>query len=216
MDFLHQYALKVDFDRGELLFLKSSHSFEGTRFPLLVDEFEMPRLMVKVPGEGEFPFLIDTGIGDGDSGVVAARTIATGLTQERYRLLNVSRVADASGESRARNIQINRLELGSFTVERPVFSSGGKANNLGLGFWSRFVVTFDFPGRAALSHSRQAVCAPRSVGSERPARLGQGWQRSSWIVSMTEAPRRGGHPGRRRAGEGWEQTDFCAESVPDP
>jgi hypothetical protein len=42
------------------------------------------------------------------------------------------------------------LGVGKFTIGEPIFSESRRHNQLGLCFWSRFAVTFDFPGQKIL------------------------------------------------------------------
>ena len=54
-----------------------------------------------------------------------------------------------TGSNSHRLFQGGALNIGGFAVRAPIFheSYGVTPNRLGLAFWSRFVVTFDFPER---------------------------------------------------------------------
>ena len=101
------------------------------------------------------------------------------------------------GAGGSRLFQGKRLFLGGFRVERPVFSESPGRALLGSAFWSRFVVTFDFPARKVFLSKGQAYERP-----DRSSRSGLHVVRKAGAVVIESLD--GGSPGDRagfRAGD---------------
>ena len=151
MDFLGQHVVHVDFDKGELLFLKSAPTDTRDVVSIFWEPGESPEVVGFVVGAGPIRFMIDTGAGGGfDSGSLLTQEVRNLAAKGKMRKVGSTRIATASGNFQAPYFQGNLLALGGFAVEKPVFSESRKCNTLGLDFWSRFAVTFDFPGRRIL------------------------------------------------------------------
>ena len=63
MPFLKHHVVRIDFDAGEVGFLRSVGERPGEKFPLTVDKYGTLWLRAKVLDWGEEWFLVDTGGG---------------------------------------------------------------------------------------------------------------------------------------------------------
>ena len=145
MDFLHRYVVHVNFDKGEVLFLRSAPIDAGNEVPLGWDpDSGLPRVDAElVPGEST-SFVIDTGNCGLESGNLTRLEMRTLAKKHGFRQVSTDLAESLSGRSTTRSYQGKVLRLGVFSVESPVLGESS-INMLGLGFWSRFTVTFDSP-----------------------------------------------------------------------
>lgn len=150
MDFLGQYVVHVDFDKGELLFLKSAPTDHREVVPMFWTAENVPEVECFLTGEEKIRFRIGTGQSGVCSGALQTQLMARLVAKDKFRKVASSSKTTASGISDSTEFQGRFLALGGFGVERPVFNEILMFNQLGLGFWSRFAVTFDFPGRKVL------------------------------------------------------------------
>lgn len=152
MDFLKRYAMFIDFNRGEMMFLKSVPEGVGDEISLEYEGGdEVPRVLAAIgpagPGAGlALQFRVDTGWANYISGSLEEDVLRSLVESGDLHVVGSSTVASLRGVTQQRTGQGHRLSLGRFAVERPVFNEATD-NILGIGFWSRFVVTFDFPGK---------------------------------------------------------------------
>lgn len=146
-DVLRACRLSIDFDRGRLQFLDSLPAAPdelGVRLPV---EFtgDGPPLIVGSVGDGRSEeFLIDTGA-HGNS--LAPRTFDAVLRSRRMRLGHSFTSVTVGGEMTGQRGWLDRFGLGPFE-QRDLRFSRLNISSLGLRYFSRFQVTFDFPGRA--------------------------------------------------------------------
>lgn len=149
MDFLNKHVVQIDFDEGELVFLKKARPGAGTAFPLEVSQMK-PLLKVKLHDKGddgrELDFLIDTGSVGLGSGGLKKELVAELEKQGGLRVVGQTLTETAKGTTTNRLVQQKKTSLGDFVMADAVFSEG-RHNLIGLGFLSRFKVTFDFPGQ---------------------------------------------------------------------
>ncbi len=149
MDFLGKYIVHIDREKGELLLLKSVPKGAGIELPISWEPDELPFVEAEIaPGE-RIRFMVDTGLsslGSGSLGILETRSLSRkGQMREIGKVMTES----ISGSNSRLLFQGEALRIGGFSVHSPIFSqsSGPTPNVLGLGFWSRFAVTFDFPER---------------------------------------------------------------------
>lgn len=147
MDFFQKYVVHFDPDRGVVSFLRSPGRDAGERFAL---QFEQRHFYVQAHlsgADGPTPFLVDTG---------SAGLTSGSLQSELFHLLDrAGKVRDKGTVQGARlgatvTRQIGKIEaisLGGIRGEN-LFFSESEENSLGLNFWSRYAVTFDFPGKS--------------------------------------------------------------------
>jgi hypothetical protein len=146
MDFLSRHVVRVDFDKGELCFLTAAEPRCGIAIPLTDgdDGSGRPQVRGSVGGLERIPFLVDTGYGTLSSGSLDAATFSLLKKWKDLRIVGQGVFRCLSGDGVEEIGQSSVFAVGDVRVERPVWTSG-KTSALGLGFLSRFVVTFDFP-----------------------------------------------------------------------
>jgi tetratricopeptide (TPR) repeat protein len=149
MDFLGRHVLRLDFDRGELLFLRAAPEGAGVAVPIDWRPGDLPMVRARFGGMGESLFAIDTGFTGRDSGALRTFGVRDLMVNGDLSELGSVRTETAGGGYAARVFRGSRLTLGGFVVEGPIFKESPLFTLLGLGFWSRFTMTFDFPGRTA-------------------------------------------------------------------
>lgn len=149
MDFLGDHVLLLDFDRRELLFLKSLPKEAGEVIPIEWQPGELPGVMAGFADTERVRFAIDTGWTKDGSGTLGAFTASKLLLDDELRDLGSASSETLGGRYSSRVYRGRRLTLGGFSVEDPILKETPMVSVLGLGFWSRFTVTFDFPGRKA-------------------------------------------------------------------
>lgn len=144
MDFLAKHIVQVDFDKGQLNFLQDVEPGSGEKLPLSFQD-RRPYLAAEALGQSH-NFLIDTGC------VRYGASLDKAVFDQAIRVGHLKNFAsdrwlDASGESESRVAKGSKLRIGGFVITDPCFGEGN-GNLFGLGFWSRFVVTFDFANGA--------------------------------------------------------------------
>ena len=146
MDFLGRHVVHIDFDRGELLFLKSSPKDAGNLLPLHGDQGDIPELDAWFSGARNVRFRVDTGHVRLESGSVESLAIRPKMKGDDFEEIGSTRMHTAGGTRTCPLLRWNLIALGGFSVGRPIFSESSNGSWIGLGFLSRFIVTFDFPG----------------------------------------------------------------------
>ncbi len=145
MDFLYAKIIHINFDKGEFLFLKEVPENPGEECPLDVIDYR-PFVSVNFLKTGELVYLLDTGAGGLGSGSLKRSSMEVLCKLKKCSEVGKSNVMGFAGQSTQKLYRCPPIWLGSFCVDSPVFGdSVGKQNLLGLGFLSRFIVTFNFP-----------------------------------------------------------------------
>lgn len=149
--FLRDTVFSIDFDRGKVTFLRRAKPDFGERFQFEMRDLgggNVPCVHVDLPGGAE-PFLINTSL---------AAFTAGSIRRERFDALMASGAVSPIdfGEQQSfrfgvgvvavRNARLPLMKLGTCEHQGLVFSDGFMSE-LGLGYLSRYVVTFDFPAR---------------------------------------------------------------------
>jgi Aspartyl protease len=146
MDFLSRYVVHINFDEGKLLFLKSLPENAGESMPLACDlESGLPWVFAEPSSGATLPFLVDTGACTSFSGALGSPALKQVAKRRALPVAGSDDFVDLSGSSSKKLYSGDLLRMGSFAVKEPVFVEVAVASSLDLGFWSRFVVTFDFP-----------------------------------------------------------------------
>ncbi len=146
MDVLGKCRLQIDFDRGILRFLESlpSELELGEKIPIEFSRDGTPFIAGCVGNERIERFLIDTGAQgnsfDSDLFDELLRQGAIKLGKSSISLTIAGKVQGDRGE-------ISSLSVGPFAHSNLRFSRLN-VNSLGIRYFSRFRVTFDFPGKA--------------------------------------------------------------------
>jgi hypothetical protein len=146
MDFLGRHVLHVDFDKGELLFLKSVPEKCGAALPVRWEAGGIPEVSAKLQGRAEC-FQIDTGHISQCSGSLETGATRRLLRAEELHKIGTEQAHTFTGRSEKPICQSKSISVAGLAIEAPLFAEDALANRLGLTFWSRFAVTFDFPGR---------------------------------------------------------------------
>jgi hypothetical protein len=154
MDFLSRYAVRVDMDRGCVSFHRSGLHWDGDsvrlrtnarRIPCVQARFQQPELASWL--------MVDTGwVGPG-CGILEIRTYRA--LEKLGQLRQVAHDTRHMSLGGVKYFPIGRLEaltVGPFPHKGLCFRKGGLSGPdavLGLNFWARYIVTFDFPAERA-------------------------------------------------------------------
>lgn len=146
---LYQHVVHIDFDAGKLTFLK--HVPEDAGEPLALTWWgALPAIKVDISGYGNENFLIDTGFCTDDAGSVRPELAAKLEKKELVESLELKGYSrDLSGTMLQKSLRLKGLRLGNCRVSDVPVTTGARSrpSMLGLGFLSRFILTFDFPNR---------------------------------------------------------------------
>lgn len=156
MDFLGQYVVRLDFDACKLQILTAPGSGSGREIPIMRANDGRPFVRAEVPETTEW-FLIDTGaVGIGHAGNLRSGLLDH-LLSARHAV-SVAGTRHATLASAGRGVSraaLDALTVGPFHHQNLVFGSTEGTSTLGNDYWSRYVVTFDFPQeRMFLKESR--------------------------------------------------------------
>jgi hypothetical protein len=143
MSFLGRHVVRIDFDRGEVLFLKSAPADSGDSLPLAYERGS-PVVVGELPGWGKEIFCIDTGDIGRDAGNLTPPTVDGLVKTGVVRVVGSSLYESVAGTSTQRVSRVKSLQLGAISCTNALFGES-RITSLGLGFLSRFVLTFDFP-----------------------------------------------------------------------
>jgi hypothetical protein len=146
MDFLRGQVVRIDFHKGRLWLLKSVTDQTAPHERIGWDENGLPTIPVRVADLPTTPFLIDTGHGGGATVGQAEQELFQSLMRNNMASdVEEGRDYDFLGnESNARSAKCRSIGVGSFNHKDLVLAAGDRSS-LGLGYWSRYIVTFDFP-----------------------------------------------------------------------
>lgn len=146
MDVLGKRRLQIDFDRGILRFLESLPSeFElGEKIPIEFSRDGTPFIAGFVGNDRAERFLMDTGA-QGNS--LDADLFDQFLSQGAIKLGKTSTAYTIAGKVQGERGEINGFSVGPFLHDALRFSRLN-VSSLGIRYFSRFRVTFDFPGKA--------------------------------------------------------------------
>jgi hypothetical protein len=172
MDFLSQYVVRIDFDRGRLALLRAVGRDAG--HPLAIKRVQgTPRVEADVMGAGPAVwFLIDTADFGSDSGRLTEGTF--GLLKDFGKLTPAgeSRAETGGGVMEVKQGRLECIKIGPFEHRGLCFGTTKDTEALGLGFWARYTVTFDFPAntmylRANMRHGSADVVGGSGLGMVR-------------------------------------------------
>lgn len=147
MDFLTRHVLRIDFDRGILSLLTEVPADSGTPVPLILPaSAKTPMIQANIVGIGEYSFEVDTGMVGVSSIGVDNKAFERLLSNREAIPMSGGRSTSFGKTSTYRNARLHGLALGDF-LHHDVLVSGMNGNRVGLGYLSRYIVTFDFPRR---------------------------------------------------------------------
>lgn len=156
MDFLRGQVLRIDFDRSEVTFLQSADNDSGVRFPLTFHNY-IPEVQLTIPGlPQQESFQVDTGFASLGSGSIRADVFDALAKRGILKLAGQTTALTLSGPRNISKGFVENIGFGPFRHKKLLFTRTLNANYLGIEYWSRYVVTFDFPNKALyLKESRQ-------------------------------------------------------------
>lgn len=147
IDFLQHHVIRIDFDHGKLQFLKSvdlSDERFGKPIRIGYKHIRTPFVAAAASVDHFDHFIVATGATP--TGTLSPAFFEEMAQKGRLKRLKESKVQIVSGISSRPAGRIQLLAVKTSVLRNPVVKKGD-ANLLGLGFWSRHVVTFDFPNR---------------------------------------------------------------------
>jgi hypothetical protein len=163
MDILRTRRLQIDFDGGTLRFLESLPApFDrGEKIPIEFSRDGPPFIPGCIANEPPRQFLIDTGA-QGNS--LDADLFDRLLRQGEIKLGKSSVSVTVAGDVQGDRGEVNGFSAGPFAQSTLRFSRL-IVNSLGIRYLSRFLVTFDFPGKAVYLRkgSHYAKAEPRAT-----------------------------------------------------
>lgn len=150
MDFLKEQIFRIDFDRGEVVFLRSVGPAPGQRLDIRLTKHQ-PQVKVDLPGlkEPEW-FLLDTGTARelGEDGGCIRQAAFEALIQSG-KLTSVQK-AEIVRDVGRKMVRIGWLDSFPFAgnIHKSLIFHEERISILGLDLLSRYIVTFDFPHQA--------------------------------------------------------------------
>jgi hypothetical protein len=174
---LKHRVVQIDFEAGVIRFLRSAgkehtSAIRITHPSVLFLSLPDPAVEVELPGENRVLFEIDTSP-RGDHGTLE-NDLFDRLTRTHHLALLGRTLPEAVGAKDATAYgELDRVTLGTIH-DRDLTFSRGRANRLGLRYWSRFVVTIDFPHDKLYLRSGRRLTAvePRDVSGLHLRRMG--------------------------------------------
>jgi hypothetical protein len=147
MDFLWDHVVYINFDKGDLAFLRSApvSRSEAQAVPITRNIQWIPQMNARIGEGGTVCFVIDTGCGGQGSGNMVHSEMEDLVERGVFRKVGSTLIETVAGTSVCDKYMAGRLLISDFAVKNPVFGAHNLPNTLGLGFWSRFEVVFDFP-----------------------------------------------------------------------
>ena len=145
MDFLQHHKFRIDFDHGKLVFLKSIDTTDANLGePISIGYKDIRTSYVAAAASLDHidDFLVDTGAST--TGTLLPTFFDDLANQGTLKTLNKSKVQTVAGITTRKIGRIQFLAVKGSIVHNPVVKMSD-SNLLGLGFWSRYVATFDFP-----------------------------------------------------------------------
>jgi hypothetical protein len=145
MDILRSCRVQIDFDEGRLKFLESlpaDRSLLGESIAMPTGAGGTPQLVGRIGTDQAVRFVIDTGAqGNSLDAALFDELVDEQLIQPGRSFASLTIV----GELRGQRGKLDSLTVGSFT-QRGLRVSRINLNSVGLRYFSRYQVTFDFPG----------------------------------------------------------------------
>jgi hypothetical protein len=145
MDFLKNHIIQIDPDKNRLSFFQpaSDNNYNwGTQLPIIEGRYGVQVVRANVLDSWKTYFVIDTG--NLNSGSLTTPILNYLLCDHNIET-NEATAGGGAGIVRFRTFRIDRLTLGPFEYEGLLFNEDSRLSSLGLAFWSRHIVTFDFP-----------------------------------------------------------------------
>ncbi len=147
MEFLREYVVQIDFDTRRASFLQNGDDSTGRRIPMPINSQGCPTVEVQLPGIGDVPFVIDSGLVGFRNGNLSTSLFDRLVDNNQLNVFEKgARTKTIHGIGKHRAGVLSSQVLAAFRHERQIFAEGDW-NALSLSFLSRFTVTFDFPNQ---------------------------------------------------------------------
>jgi tetratricopeptide (TPR) repeat protein len=146
MDFLRNYAVQIDFDRGKVLLLQSPAPPSGHSSPIIFLDYNSPWVVGDMFGWGPELFNIDTGYSMG-FGCLKKELFRALARKGVIRSLSESKACGIFGINKAFGGIVEKFSLDEKLQPCPMGldESPFVYSLLGLQFWRRYNLTLDFP-----------------------------------------------------------------------
>ncbi|MHC4624737.1 MAG: aspartyl protease family protein [Planctomycetota bacterium] len=144
MNFLKDYVVRIDFDECTLSFLHSLPDQDAEwpePFEIRYDSLGSPHIVARLDDNTEVDFLIDTGVNA--TGFLASEVFEELVANSEVKT-SETLAATPVGVMRNTDARIEKVSVGVFEYRNLIFGRG-PLSALGLTFWGRHAVTFDFP-----------------------------------------------------------------------
>ncbi|MFC1604857.1 aspartyl protease family protein [Planctomycetota bacterium] len=144
ISFINHYVVQIDFDNERLSFLRPKKEVKdnwGIEFPITIGHYEHPLIKTNILGKLDVYFAIDTGLNTTGALDNAAMNYVLFLKDAKTAK---TEILTASGSMVTREIRLDSFSLGPFEYKNLILTEAN-LTHLGLGFFSRHIVTFDFP-----------------------------------------------------------------------
>lgn len=143
MDFLKQFVVQFDLDRGQLRFLSSVPVGAGERFDLVSKRGEPPSVELDASGRKSRSLLLDTG--NTSRVMLSERAFSALCRAGKATIYARSNATSLFGPVKSSLGVVDEFALGSYTHQNLAVETF-LTDGVGLGYLSRYIVTFDFPG----------------------------------------------------------------------
>jgi hypothetical protein len=144
MDFLRPHVLQIDFDAGYGAFLRSAAGAPGNEIQIEYDRTGSPTVAVSRSSLRPKSLLVDTGFVGVAMGSLSTKTFDQFVRSQLFEgALGRGSHLTIDGPFEGRIGTIEEHRLAGFRHAHPIYEEG-LADSVGLGFLSRFKVTFDF------------------------------------------------------------------------
>jgi hypothetical protein len=143
MNFLRNYVIRMNFDEGILSFLqpvKGQYSHWGKEMVFEYDSLGCPQITGRILDGIRVDFTLDTGL----DALMLNIDIFKEIISKKETKTSETLYATASGVIRRKEVRLDNLIVGPFEY-RGLLLAEGNVSRLGLSFFYRHLVTFDFP-----------------------------------------------------------------------
>jgi hypothetical protein len=159
MDFLRDYVVTIDFDGGTVAFRRLAIPNPGEALPLFVESLSRPCVRASLAGGPPELFMVDTGSEGFGSADVRPEQFDALVKAGKARETARQWCTTMAGTRRSSQGAVESLTVGPFKHRDLEVTTGG-VGLLGLSYWSRYLVTFDFPLGVAYLKKGAAFDAP--------------------------------------------------------
>jgi hypothetical protein len=143
MDALQGFIIQIDCDQARLRFLSSASDADGTAVKLHRIA-GAPFIVAHFGNAGQQLVHLTAGSGGPSAGMLENRTFSRLLAERELEIASAGYISNSSNPKETRDGRISTIRIGDHTIKDAIIARG-RSSALSLGFFSRFVVTLDFP-----------------------------------------------------------------------